>query len=139
MREPVQSQNTKVDLTMPTTFMYGNTTTGKAMVGDRAFEYYNDRNIQDYIQIPWTEIDYIAAEVLFKGKTISRYCIFTKDKRRFIFSSRDNKAMLRAIRNYVPADRLLRSQSFFDVVKRGTRKLFSKKKKDETETTQSSN
>jgi hypothetical protein len=129
MREPVQSQNTKVDLTMPTTYLYGLTSTGKAMVGDKAFEYYNDRNVRDFIQIPWTEIDYISAEVLFKGKKISRFAIFTKDKRHFDFSARDNKAMLRAIRKYIPADRLLRSPGFFETVKDGVHVIAENHKK----------
>lgn len=128
MKEPVQSQNTKVDLTMPASFLYGLTSTGKAMVGDKAFEYYNDRNIQDYVQIPWTEVDYITAEVLFKGKKIARFAIFTKDNRHFDFSARDNKAMLRAIRNYVPADRLLRSPGFFETVRDGVKAIGQNRK-----------
>ncbi|MGI6511271.1 MAG: DUF956 family protein [Catenisphaera adipataccumulans] len=126
---PVQSQNTKVDLTMPTSSLYGLTSVGKAMVGDKAFEYYNDRNVQDYVQIPWSEVDLIAASVLFGGRKISRFVIMTKENGNYTFSARDNKKMLRAIRNYVPADRMVRSLSFFDVLKRGTKNLFSIGKK----------
>ena len=53
----VQSLNTKVDLVMKGTSYHGLTTYGKIMVGDKGFEFYNDHNVQDYIQIPWEEVD----------------------------------------------------------------------------------
>ena len=92
-----QSLNTKVDLTIPATSYLGISDYGKVMVGDKAFEFYNEKNVEDYIQIPWDEIDYISASVLFKGKWISRFAIMTKSNGHFTFSSRDNKKLLRAI------------------------------------------
>ena len=35
---------------------------GKVLVGDEAFEYYNDKNVNDYIQIPWSEVTEIMAK-----------------------------------------------------------------------------
>ena len=58
-----QSQNSTVDLATPATCLMGLTSHGNVMVGNKAFEYYNERNPEDYIQIPWDEVDYIAAEV----------------------------------------------------------------------------
>ena len=74
-----QSQNSTVDLTTPATCLMGLTSHGNVMVGNKAFEYYNERNPEDYIQIPWDEVDYIAAEVLRGTKKITRFAIFTKD------------------------------------------------------------
>ena len=49
----VQSRNTTVDYTVKGISYMGLSAYGKIMVGDRAFEFYNDRNVKDYIQIPW--------------------------------------------------------------------------------------
>ena len=108
---------TKVDLTIKATSFQGIGTYGDMMVGDKALEFYNERNVEDYIQIPWEEIDYISAEVV--GKKITRWAVFIKQGGHFSFSTRDNKKTLRAVREYVPEDRLLRSKSFFDVLKAG--------------------
>ena len=78
-----QSQNTKVDLTIPATMFVGLTTTGNMMVGDKALEYYNERNVEDYIQIPWDQIDHIAASVLFGGRIIPRFAVFTTENGHF--------------------------------------------------------
>lgn len=117
-----QSQNSSVDLAIKATSFQGLTTYGDVMVGNAAFEFYNERNPEDYIQIPWDQIDYVAAEVL-PGKKIARFAIFTKENGHFSFSTRDNKATLRAMRAYVPEDRLQRSPSFADVMKAGAKSL----------------
>ena len=117
-----QSQNSSVDLAIKATSFQGLTTYGDVMVGNAAFEFYNERNPEDYIQIPWDQVDYVAAEVL-PGKKIARFAIFTKENGHFSFSTRDYKATLRAMRAYVPEDRLQRSPSFADVMKAGAKSL----------------
>ena len=42
-----QSLNTKVDLTISSTSYLGVASYGKVMIGDKAFEFYNDRNVED--------------------------------------------------------------------------------------------
>ena len=113
-----QSLNSKVDLTIKATSFAGLSSNGNVMVGNKAFEFYNERNVEDCIQIPWDTIDRVEASVLF-NKSISRFVIFINEKTYFAFSTKDNKKTLRAIREYVPADRMLRSLSFWDVFKRG--------------------
>ncbi|MBR3318287.1 MAG: DUF956 family protein [Atopobiaceae bacterium] len=112
-----QSQNSSVDLTIKATSFHGLGTYGDIMVGNKALEFYNERNVEDYIQIPWEEVDYISAEVI--GKKITRFAVFIKQGGHFSFSTRDNKKTLRAVREYVGEDRMFRSKSFFDVVKLG--------------------
>ena len=113
-----QSQNTKVDLAIKATSLSGVGTYGDVMIGDVAFEFYNERNPEDYIQIPWTEIDYVAAEVLGK-RTIPRFAIFIKGGAHFNFSTRYNRKTLRAMREYLGEDKLLRSRNFVEVCKAG--------------------
>lgn len=123
----VQSQNTKVDYTAKATSFQGIATYGNVMLGDNAFEFYNERNPADYIQIPWSEIDYVAASVMFGGKYIPRFAIFVKgNKRGFSFSTRDNKATLRMMKAHVPEDRLLRSLNLVDVIKSAVLSLVHK-------------
>jgi hypothetical protein len=118
-----QSQNSSVDLTIPATSFHGLTTYGNMMIGNKAVEFYNEKNPEDYIQIPWTEVDRVAASVLFGGKIIPRFAVMTKENGNYSFSTRDNKMTLRAMRGYVPEDRLVRSPSFLDVVRAGLKRL----------------
>lgn len=112
------SQNTKIEYQVKATSMHGLTTYGDVLIGDKAFEFYNDKNPEDFIQIPWDEFDYVTAEVL-PGKFISRFAIFTKVNGHYTFSTRNNKVTLRAVREHVPADRLLKSLNFFQIVGHG--------------------
>ncbi|MDD6359835.1 DUF956 family protein [Parafannyhessea umbonata] len=116
------SMNTSVEYSSKATFLQGFTTYGDVMVGDKAFEFYNEKNKEDFVQIPWEEIDYVSAEVLGK-KNIVRFAIFTKEAGHFTFSTRDNRATLRAVREHVPADRLLRSPNALQVAKMGVKSI----------------
>ena len=126
-----QSQNSSVYYTEHATSFHGMATYGNVMLGNKAFEFYNERNPEDYIQIPWDEVDTIVASVLFKGRKISRFAVMTKSSGTFSFSSRDNKALLRAVANYVDKERMVRSLSFLDVIKRSIRRIVHRKKEDQ--------
>src|SRR5699024_1639658 len=123
----VQSINTKVDLVIDATAFTGLTDYGKIMIGDRGFEFYHARDTRKFVQIPWEEIDYVIASVMFKGKWIPRYAIQTKKNGTYTFSSKEPKKVLRAIRKYVDPSRMVQSLSFFDVVKRGVKSMFKRK------------
>lgn len=114
-----QSQNSSVDLTLPATCLMALTSQGNVMLGNKAFEFYNERNPEDYVQIPWDEIDYVAAEVLRVSKKIPRFVIFTKDNGHFTFSTRDNKATLRCIGSHIGEDKLRRSPDVLQVMAAG--------------------
>ena len=113
-----QSRNTTVELTVPATFFVGLSTYGTMMLGDKALEFYNDRNPEDYIQIPWDQIDYVSASVVL-GRIIPRFAVFTKENGHFSFSTRDNKATLRVVRNHIGNEKVVRSADFLGVVRAG--------------------
>ena len=123
----VQSLNKKVDLTINATSYLGMANYGKVLVGDEAFEYYNDKNVNDYIQIPWSEVTEIMASVMFKGKWIPRFAIQTKRNGTYSFSSKKPKMVLKAIRDYVEPSHMVKSLSLVDVIKRGIKGIFKPK------------
>lgn len=123
-----QSLNSTVDLTIKATSYHSLATYGSLMVGNNALEFYNERNVEDYVQIPWSEVTHVAASVMFGGRVIARFAVFTKTNGSFSFSTRDNKKTLRAMRPYVGEENLVRSKSFFEVVGLGLRHLFRKRR-----------
>lgn len=122
----VQSINTKIDLTIDATSYLGVADYGKIMIGDKGFEFFNNRDARKFVQIPWEEVEYVIASVVFKGKWIPRYAIQTKKNGTYSFASKEPKKVLRAIREYVDPDHMVRSLGFFDVIKRGVRNKLHK-------------
>ncbi len=125
----VESLNTKVDLVTKATSFLGLSSYGKIMIGDVGFEFYNDSDIDKFIQIPWKDVDYVIASVLLRGRWIPRFSIQTKRNGSYTFAARHPKRVLRAIQKYVPKDRMVRSLSFWQVIKRGLKSIFSRKSK----------
>ncbi|MGX6978521.1 DUF956 family protein [Vagococcus elongatus] len=123
----VESLNTKVDLVIDGTAYTGLTDYGKIMIGDKGFEFYHARDTRKFIQIPWEEVDYVLASVLFKGKWIPRYAIQTKKNGTYTFASKKPKDVLRAVRKYVEPSRMVQSLGFFEVIQRGLKAKFKKK------------
>lgn len=117
-----QSLNTKVDLVMDATSFHGMNNYGKIMIGDRGSEYYNEKKMNDYIQIPWEEVDYVIASVMFKGKYIPRFAVQTKRSGTFTFAAKKPKRTStcgKKVCSIRPHGSLL---SFFDVLKRAFKK-----------------
>ena len=123
----VQSINTKVDLTINATSYLGIAKYGKIMIGDKGFEFYNERDARKFVQIPWEEVDYVIASVMFKGKWIPRFAIQTKRNGTYSFSSKKPKMVLKAIREYVEPSHMVKSLSLVDVIKRGIKGIFKPK------------
>ena len=113
----VQSLNTTVDLVMKGTSFHGINTYGQILIGDKGFEFYNAQRVEDYIQIPWNEADYVIASVLFHGKYIPRFAIRTKQNGTFSFAARNPKALLRSMRPYIETGHMVQSLGFWDVLK----------------------
>ncbi len=118
-----QSLNSKVDFTIPASSFLWTGSKGKVMLGDKAFEFYNDKNVEDYIQIPWDEIESVSCSVWF-NKYITRFVIFTKKDGHYAFSARNNKQTLKVVQSYIGKEKLNRSLSFLQTIGRGIKVLF---------------
>lgn len=112
----VSSYNANADLVIKATNLNGLSSYGNIMIGDKALEFYSEKNHNDFIQIPWSEIELVTAEVVF-NKKIPRFAIHTKSNGDFIFTTRDNKLTLRHINKYLPSDKLRRSLSILGFLK----------------------
>ena len=69
---------------------------GKFLVGDQALEFYPDVNVEQFIQIPWSHINQIGANV--SGRKISRHFEVFTDRGKFLFASKDSGAILKIAR-----------------------------------------
>lgn len=122
----ITSLNTKVDLAIKGISYLNVPSYGNIMIGNKSFEFYNERNVKDNIQIPWEEISHIVVSVKFNAKWIPRFMIVTHKNGTFTFSSRNNKLLLREVCKYVDKDRMFRSLGFFKSIVGGIRKIFNK-------------
>ena len=120
----VESINTKAELVTNATSYLNMGTYGKIMIGDNGFEFFNEKNASDFIQIPWTEVDQVIVSVIFKGKWIPRYAVKTKNNGTFTFASKDPKKVLRTIRNHVDPENIVKSLGLLDVFKRRIKLIF---------------
>ena len=122
-----ESMNKTVEYVCNGTSFLGLQNYGKIMVGDKSFEFYDDRNVENYIQIPWEEIDYIVADGAFGGIWIPRFEVQTRHNGNFRFSAGKNtKPLLRACREHVPADHMTRALSAGQKLSRGLKARFGK-------------
>lgn len=71
----VQSINTKVDLTIDATSYLGVADYGKIMIGDKGFEFFNNRDARKFVQIPWEEVDSLLLLLFLRenGFHVTRY------------------------------------------------------------------
>lgn len=102
----VQSINTSVDIVQKATSFSGITDYGQIMIGDKGFEFFNEQNVENYIQIPWQEIEYVIVSIIFKGRWIPRFAIQTKKNGLYSFASKKPKVVLRAIRSHIGPEKL---------------------------------
>ncbi|MFD1670552.1 DUF956 family protein [Agrilactobacillus yilanensis] len=121
--------NTKVELVINGTSYLGMPEYGQIMIGDKGFEFYNSRDAKKFIQIPWEEVEYVIASIVFKGKWIPRYALRTRKNGTYSFSSRDPKRTLRAIREHVDPEHMVRSLGVWDVTKNGVKGIWHKIRK----------
>jgi len=106
------SMNTKVLYTTKANTlngMFGNKN-GNILVGNNAFEFYNSRNPEDYIQIPWNEIIRIRAQLFFKDKYIRGFFIDTKNAGTYNFVVKNAGKTLKIMRDFLGNEKIVRNK-----------------------------
>ncbi|EHJ53033.1 DUF956 family protein [Streptococcus macacae] len=120
-----QSINTKVEYTGKGVSYLGiGGTVGKFLLGDRGFEFYNDNNVEHFIQIPWTSIIEMGANV--HRQKVSRHFEIITDKGKFLFASSNSGKILKIARQHVGNDKIVRYPSLLQKI--GS--FFRRKNKD---------
>ena len=91
---------------------------GKILVGNAAFEFYADANVEDYIQIPWQEIERIGANV--SGRKI-----YTRESK-FLFASKDSGKILKIAREHLGNDKIVKLPTLIQIITAKIKNLFAK-------------
>ena len=87
---------------------------GKFLLGNKGLEFYSDANVEDYIQIPWENIEKIGANVS-RNKVSRHFEVFT-DKGKFLFASKDSGKILKVARQHIGNDKVVRMLTLVQVL-----------------------
>ena len=121
-----QSLNKVIDLqTTGTSYLSISGKVGKFLVGDQALEFYPDVNVEQYIQIPWSSIQQIGANV--SGRKISRHFVVFTDQGKFLFASKDSGAILKIAREKLGNDKVVKLPTLLQTIGQKFKNLFAKK------------
>ena len=121
-----QSLNKVIDLqTTGTSYLSISGKVGKFLVGDQALEFYPDVNVEQYIQIPWSSIQQIGANV--SGRKISRHFEVFTDQGKFLFASKDSGAILKITREKIGNDKVIKLPTLIQTIGQKLKNLFAKK------------
>ena len=121
-----QSLNKVIDLqTTGTSYLSISGKVGKFLVGDQALEFYPDVNVEQYIQIPWSSIQQVGANV--SGRKISRHFEVFTDQGKFLFASKDSGVILKIAREKLGNDKVVKLPTLLQTIGQKFKNLFAKK------------
>ena len=121
-----QSLNQVIDLqTTGTSYLSISGKVGKFLVGDQALEFYPDVNVEQYIQIPWSSVNQIGANV--SGRKISRHFEVFTDQGKFLFASKDSGAILKIAWEKLGNDKVVKLPTLLQTIGQKLKNLFAKK------------
>ena len=121
-----QSLNQVIDLqTTGTSYLSISGKVGKFLVGDQALEFYPDVNVEQYIQIPWSSVNQIGANV--SGRKISRHFEVFTDQGKFLFASKDSGAILKIAREKLGNEKVVKLPTLLQTIGKKLKNLFAKK------------
>ena len=110
-----QSLNSTVELTTTGVSYLGmGGKVGKFLLGNKGLEFYSDANVEDYIQIPWENIEKIGANVS-RNKVSRHFEVFT-DKGKFLFASKDSGKILKVARQHIGNDKVIRMLTLVQII-----------------------
>ena len=110
-----QSINSTVELTTTGVSYLGmGGKVGKFLLGNKGLEFYSDANVEDYIQIPWVNIEKIGANVS-RNKVSRHFEVFT-DKGKFLFASKDSGKILKVARQHIGNDKVIRMLTLVQII-----------------------
>ena len=110
-----QSLNSTVELTTTGVSYLGmGGKVGKFLLGNKGLEFFSDANVEDYIQIPWENIEKIGANVS-RNKVSRHFEVFT-DKGKFLFASKDSGKILKVARQHIGNDKVVRMLTLVQVL-----------------------
>ena len=121
-----QSLKQVIDLqTTGTSYLSISGKVGKFLIGDQALEFYPDVNVEQYIQIPWSSVNQIGANV--SGRKISRHFEVFTDQGKFLFASKDSGAILKIAREKLGNDKVVKLPTLLQTIGQKLKNLFAKK------------
>ena len=111
------SKNTKVLFNTKANLLSGmiGNKRGDILVGDRAFEFYNEKNPEDYLQIPWEEIIRVRAQLFFRDKYIRGFFVDTKSAGTFNFVVKNAGKTLKTMRDFLGNEKIVRNKPVFSI------------------------
>ena len=121
-----QSLNKVIELqTTGTSYLTFSGKVGKFLVGDKALEFYPDVNVEQFIQIPWSSVNQIGANVF--GRKVSRHFEVFTDQGKFLFASKDSGAILKIAREKIGNDKVVKLPTLLQIIGKKIKNLFAKK------------
>ena len=121
-----QSLNKVIELqTTGTSYLTFSGKVGKFLVGDKALEFYPDVNVEQFIQIPWSSVNQIGANVF--GRKVSRHFEVFTDQGKFLFASKDSGAILKIAREKIGNNKVVKLPTLHQVIGKKIKNLFAKK------------
>lgn len=110
-----QSINSTVELTTTgVSYLSMGGKVGKFLLGNKGLEFYSDANVEDYIQIPWENIEKIGANVS-RNKVSRHFEVFT-DKGKFLFASKDSGKILKVAHQHIGNDKVVRMLTLVQII-----------------------
>ena len=98
---------------------------GKFLVGDQALEFYPDVNVEQFIQIPWSHINQIGANV--SGRKISRHFEVFTDRGKFLLLQKTQVPFFKIAREKLGNDKVVKLPTLIQTIGQKFKNLFAKK------------